>query len=69
MQNHHIAHVRTTRHLFLLGSGVFPTVGTANPTLTLAALALWAADTIQKELILTAVPLPLPAHTSCARGR
>ncbi len=37
-------------NLFLLGSGVFPTVGTANPTLTIAALALWAADTIQQEL-------------------
>jgi choline dehydrogenase-like flavoprotein len=37
-------------NLFLLGSGVFPTVGTANPTLTLAALALWAADTIERDL-------------------
>jgi glucose dehydrogenase len=37
-------------NLFLLGAGVFPTVGTANPTLTLAALALWAADTIAKVL-------------------
>ena len=37
-------------NLFLLGAGVFPTAGTANPTLTLAALALWAADTIQGDL-------------------
>jgi choline dehydrogenase-like flavoprotein len=37
-------------NLFLLGSGVFPTVGTANPTLTIAALALWAADTIARDL-------------------
>jgi choline dehydrogenase-like flavoprotein len=37
-------------NLFLLGSGVFPTVGTANPTLTIAALALWAAETIRKDL-------------------
>ena len=37
-------------NLFLLGSGVFPTVDTVNPTLTLAALAVWAADTIQREL-------------------
>ena len=37
-------------NLFLLGSGVFPTSGTANPTLTLAALALWAAATIQRDL-------------------
>lgn len=37
-------------NLFMVGSGVFPTVGTANPTLTLAALALRAAETIQQEL-------------------
>jgi choline dehydrogenase-like flavoprotein len=37
-------------NLFLLGAGSFPTVGTANPTLTLSALALWAADTIRRSL-------------------
>jgi choline dehydrogenase-like flavoprotein len=37
-------------NLFLLGSGSFPTVGTANPTLTIAALALWAAATMQGDL-------------------
>nr|AGC71487.1 glucose-methanol-choline (GMC) oxidoreductase:NAD binding site [uncultured bacterium A1Q1_fos_1880] len=37
-------------NLFLVGSGVFPTVGTANPTLTIAALALRAAETIKAEL-------------------
>lgn len=37
-------------NLFLLGSGVFPTVGTANPTLTIAALSLRAADTIKRDL-------------------
>ena len=37
-------------NLFLLGAGVFPTSGTANPTLTLAALALWAAETIPGEI-------------------
>jgi choline dehydrogenase-like flavoprotein len=31
-------------NLFLLGSGVMPTAGTANPTLTIAALALRCAD-------------------------
>lgn len=36
----------THRNLFLVGSGVFPTVATANPTLTIAALALRTADTI-----------------------
>ena len=37
-------------NLFLVGSGVFPTVATGNPTLTLAALALWAAKTLIDEL-------------------
>ena len=43
-------------NLFLLGSGVFPTAGTANPTLTIAALALWASETIR--LNLEALPDP-----------
>jgi len=34
------------RNLFLVGSGVFPSSGTANPTLTLAALALKTAAEI-----------------------
>ncbi|NLF65403.1 MAG: GMC family oxidoreductase [Chloroflexi bacterium] len=37
-------------NLFLLGAGVFPASGTANPTLTLAALALWAAETIRQDV-------------------
>lgn len=37
-------------NLFMVGSGVFPTVGTANPTLTIAALALRAAETIKAEV-------------------
>lgn len=37
-------------NLFLLGSGVFPSSGTANPTLTLAALALQAAEAIIRDL-------------------
>lgn len=37
-------------NLFLLGSGVFPSVGTANPTLTIAALTLMAAETILSDL-------------------
>src|SRR6266511_3209145 len=32
------------RNCFVLGSAVFPTVGTANPTLTIAALSLRAVD-------------------------
>jgi choline dehydrogenase-like flavoprotein len=34
------------RNLFLTGSGTFPTVATANPTLTLAALALRTAKSV-----------------------
>lgn len=33
-------------NLYLLGSGVFPSVGTANPTLTIAALTLMAAKSM-----------------------
>ena len=43
---------RTHEHdnLFLVGSGAFPTVGTANPTLTIAALALRSAAEIGRQL-------------------
>jgi choline dehydrogenase-like flavoprotein len=43
---------RTHDHpnLFLLGSGNWPSYATGNPTLTISALALWAADTIKKQL-------------------
>jgi len=41
-------------NLYLVGSGTFPTVGTANPTLTLSALALRTADRIASVL---------PSHT------
>jgi choline dehydrogenase-like flavoprotein len=37
-------------NLFMVGSGNFPTVTTANPTLTLAAMALKAADAILAQL-------------------
>ncbi|MEW2915531.1 GMC family oxidoreductase [Ruegeria sp. ANG10] len=39
-----------TRNLFVVGSAVFPTGGTANPTLTLAALALRASEAISAQL-------------------
>lgn len=43
---------RTWDHnnLFILGSSVFPTSSTANPTLTIAALALRMVDTIKERL-------------------
>ena len=37
-------------NLFLVGAGAFPTSSTANPTLTIAALALRAADTLIESL-------------------
>lgn len=43
---------RTWEHpnLFLVGCGNMTTLGTSNPTLTLAALTFWAAENIIKEL-------------------
>jgi len=38
-------------NLFFLGSGVFPSVGTANPTLTIAATTLKAVDNIIKSVL------------------
>jgi choline dehydrogenase-like flavoprotein len=38
------------RNLFIGGSSVFPTGGTANPTLTIAALSLRIADSIKRQL-------------------
>src|SRR6267142_2647107 len=37
-------------NLYVLGSGNWPSYATGNPTLTIAALALWAAGTIQTQL-------------------
>ena len=37
-------------NLFIEGSAVFPTGGAANPTLTIAALALRSVDAIRKTL-------------------
>ena len=43
-------------NLFLVGSGAFPTGSTANPTLTIAALALRAAGAVAETL--SAIPTP-----------
>lgn len=37
-------------NLFLVGDGVFPTTGTSNPSLTIAALSIQAGDTLCNEL-------------------
>lgn len=37
-------------NLYLMGSGNWPSYATGNPTLTIAALTLWAADTIKEQL-------------------
>ncbi|MEO1334437.1 MAG: GMC family oxidoreductase, partial [Myxococcota bacterium] len=37
-------------NLYMIGSGSFPTMGTSNPTLTIAALAIRTADHIVSEL-------------------
>lgn len=44
--------LRTWGHdnLYVVGAGSMPTIGTANPTLTVAALAFWAVDHILKGL-------------------
>ncbi|WP_370743993.1 GMC oxidoreductase [Roseinatronobacter ekhonensis] len=38
------------RNLYLLGSGTFPTITTANPTLTIAALTFRASRAVLKDL-------------------
>jgi choline dehydrogenase-like flavoprotein len=44
---------RTWDHenLYLVGCGNMPTIGTSNPTLTMSALAFWAAENILKQLL------------------
>jgi choline dehydrogenase-like flavoprotein len=43
---------RTWAHenLYLVGCGNMPTIGTSNPTLTMSALAFWAAENILRDL-------------------
>ena len=50
------------QNLFLAGGGLFPTVGTANPTLTIVALALRTAELIADELgvVIEATPSASP---------
>ena len=37
-------------NLYLVGCGNMPTLGTSNPTLTISALSIWAAENILKDL-------------------
>ena len=37
-------------NLYLVGCGNMPTLATSNPTLTIAALSIWAAENILKDL-------------------
>lgn len=37
-------------NLYITGSSVFPTIATGNPSLTIAALAFWAADNLKQQL-------------------
>ena len=45
------------RNLYLVGSGSFPTMGTSNPTLTMAALALRTADQLTAALARQGQPI------------
>jgi choline dehydrogenase-like flavoprotein len=45
-------------NLWLTGSGLFPAVGTANPTLTIAALALRSAPEIARDLSVSSATPP-----------
>lgn len=38
------------KNLFLVGDGVFPSTGTSNPSLTIAALSIQAGDTLANDL-------------------
>lgn len=42
--------VHSHRNCFVISTAVFPTVGTAHPTLTLAALSLRAAAAVRQSL-------------------
>ncbi|HVL25957.1 MAG TPA: GMC family oxidoreductase [Thermomicrobiales bacterium] len=61
---------RTHDHpnLFLAGGGLFPTVGTANPTLTIVALALRSAELIGSELGYTVQATPVASPIATPAG-
>jgi choline dehydrogenase-like flavoprotein len=61
---------RTHDHtnLFLAGSGLFPTTGTANPTLTISALALRTANQIAADLGITSTATPISSPVASPVG-
>jgi choline dehydrogenase-like flavoprotein len=56
--------VHGTKNLFIAGSSVFVTSGTANPTLTLTALSLKLADHLRSQLQKSGFPAPNIKHVS-----
>ena len=52
--------VHGTENLYVLGASLFPSAGVANPTLTIAALALRMADHLRERLGGTVTPAPAP---------
>jgi choline dehydrogenase-like flavoprotein len=60
--------VHGTRNLFVAGSSVFVTSGTAHPTLNLTALALRLADHLRTQLREGAFPAPRYLHEKGRRS-
>ena len=61
--------VHGTKNLFVAGSSVFVTSGTANPTLTLTALALRLSDYLRLQLEKGALPVPHGDYNKVRVGR
>jgi choline dehydrogenase-like flavoprotein len=60
--------VHGTRNLFVAGSSVFVTSGTANPTLTLTALSLRLSDHLRLQLQNGAFPAPNYSQNKARAG-
>ena len=56
-------------NMFILGSTVFPTSATGNPTLTIAALSLRAVASVKAALRSGGGIAPAPCRTSRGGGR
>jgi choline dehydrogenase-like flavoprotein len=60
--------VHGTRNLFLAGSSVFVTSGTANPTLTLTALTFRLSDHLRSQLQKGVFPAPRVGQRKAIAG-